>query len=150
MKAHFNQLLEQQKARAQSLEAQVASSKLTYADALRNLEQISDEIHQNRKKASLIAQSLANNKQRSLDSNVSMLDDAEELIEEYKCLPQYLGESSSPITSNLEVVEGYKNIHVSNNISPVSPNSIRYIILTLKATKIFFMNIFWIFSPQIP
>lgn len=125
MRAHFNQLLEQQKAKAQHLEAQVAASKLTYADALRNLEQISDEIHQNRKKASLVANSLANNKQRSLDSNVSMLDDAEDLIEEYKCLPQQLGDVASPNTSYLEEIDGYKNTNLSNNISPVSPLSNR-------------------------
>lgn len=125
MKAHFNQLLEQQKAKVQALEAQVAASKLTYADALRNLEQISDEIHQNRKKASLVTHTLANNKQRSLDSNVSLLDDAEDLIEEYKCLPQQLGDIASPIFSALEEVGGYKNTNLSNNLSPVSPLSNR-------------------------
>lgn len=125
MKAHFNQLLEQQKAKVQNLESQVATSKLTYADALRNLEQISDEIHQNRKKASLVAHTLANNKQRSLDSNVSMLDDAEDLIEEYKRLPQQLGDMASPIISTLEEVRGYRNTNLSNNISPVSPLSNR-------------------------
>ncbi|XP_074042564.1 uncharacterized protein [Leptinotarsa decemlineata] len=126
LKAHYNQLLEQQKSRVQSLESQVSSAKLTYADALRNLEQISDEIHLNRKKASSLVGSLSSGKQRSLDSNVSMLDDAQELIEEYKSLPQKLGELSSPITSKLEDVEGYLNpIHSSNasNSSPISPLS---------------------------
>lgn len=125
MRAHFNQLFEQQKAKVQGLEAQVATSKLTYADALRNLEEISDEIHQNRKKASLVALTLANNKQRSLDSNVSMLDDAEDLIEEYKCLPQNIGDIASPITCNMEEVEGYKNTNLSSNASPASPLSTR-------------------------
>nr|XP_023019649.1 SH3 domain-binding protein 5-like [Leptinotarsa decemlineata] len=126
LKAHYNQLLEQQKSRVQSLESQVSSAKLTYADALRNLEQISDEIHLNRKKASSLVGSLSSGKQRSLDSNVSMLDDAQELIEEYKSLPQKLGELSSPITSKLEDIEGYLNpIHSSNasNSSPISPLS---------------------------
>ncbi|KAJ8966333.1 hypothetical protein NQ314_003601 [Rhamnusium bicolor] len=123
MKAHFNQLLEQQKSKVQCLESQVTSAKLTYADALRNLEQISDEIHQNRKRASLAVNSLVSSKQRSLDSNVSMLDDAEELIEEYKCLPQKLGDLSSPITSKIEEVEGYLNTNLSSNASPVSPLS---------------------------
>lgn len=120
MKAHFNQLLEQQKAKAQ-----IVASKLTYADALRNLEQISDEIHQNRRKASLVTHTLANSKQRSLDSNVSMLDDAEDLIEEYKCLPQQLGDIDSPIFSTVEEVGGYKNTNMSNNVSPISPLSNR-------------------------
>lgn len=51
MKAQFNQHLELQKIRVQSLEKQVSNAKLTYAEALRNLEQISDEIHRNRKKS---------------------------------------------------------------------------------------------------
>lgn len=118
MKAHFNQLLEQQKSKVQSLESNVTSAKLTYADALRNLEQISDEIHQNRKKASLVVNSLSDVKQRSLDSNVSLLEDAEELIEEYKCLPQKMGDLASPITSKMEEVDGYLNTNLSN--SPVS------------------------------
>lgn len=125
MKAHFNQLLEQQKAKVQNLEAQVASSKLTYSEALRHLEQISDEIHQNRKKASLVAQSLANNKQRSLDSNVSMLDDAEDFIEEYKRLPQQLGETTSPIVTTMEEIGEFRNTNFSNDVSPVSPLSNR-------------------------
>ncbi|XP_068083689.1 uro-adherence factor A isoform X2 [Anabrus simplex] len=49
MKAHFNQLLEDQKKRVKSLEQQVGHAKMSYAEALRNLEQISDEIHRTRK-----------------------------------------------------------------------------------------------------
>ncbi|XP_023711952.1 uncharacterized protein LOC111866854 isoform X3 [Cryptotermes secundus] len=49
MKAQFNQLLEDQKKRVKSLEQQVGHSKMSYAEALRNLEQISDEIHRTRK-----------------------------------------------------------------------------------------------------
>jgi septation ring formation regulator EzrA len=45
MKAQFNQLLEDQKKRVKSLEQQVGQAKMSYAEALRNLEQISDEIH---------------------------------------------------------------------------------------------------------
>jgi cell division septum initiation protein DivIVA len=45
MKAQFNQLLEDQKKRVKSLEQQVGHAKMSYAEALRNLEQISDEIH---------------------------------------------------------------------------------------------------------
>lgn len=129
MKAHFNQLLEQQKSKVQALETQVSNAKMSYADALRQLEQISDEIHQNRKKASLLLNSSNNGKQISMDSTVSMLDDAEELIEEYKCLPHTLGELSSPIIpSKLEEVGGYRNLVLStngNSVSPVSPLSTR-------------------------
>lgn len=49
MKAQFNQLLEDQKKRVKSLEQQVGHAKMSYAEALRNLEQISDEIHRTRK-----------------------------------------------------------------------------------------------------
>ncbi|PSN38730.1 hypothetical protein C0J52_15350 [Blattella germanica] len=49
MKAQFNQLLEDQKKRVKSLEHQVGHAKMSYAEALRNLEQISDEIHRTRK-----------------------------------------------------------------------------------------------------
>ncbi|XP_051172754.1 227 kDa spindle- and centromere-associated protein-like isoform X2 [Leptopilina boulardi] len=49
MKAHFNQMLEEQKTRVSVLERSVGEAKMTYADALRNLERISDEIHRTRK-----------------------------------------------------------------------------------------------------
>jgi hypothetical protein len=116
MKAHFNHLLEQQKSKVQHYESQVATAKLTYAEALRNLEQISDEIHQTRRKASLLPPP---NKQRSQDSNESFLDDAQELVDEYKSLPSNLGASASPVTSRMEEVEGYKNVRL--NGSPISP-----------------------------
>lgn len=45
MKAHFNQMLDEQKLRVGILERSVAEAKMTYAEALRNLERISDEIH---------------------------------------------------------------------------------------------------------
>lgn len=45
MRAHFNQVLEEQKVRVSALEKSVADAKMTYAEALRNLERISDEIH---------------------------------------------------------------------------------------------------------
>lgn len=45
MKAQFNQMLEEQKTRVSLLERSVGEAKMTYAEALRNLEKISDEIH---------------------------------------------------------------------------------------------------------
>lgn len=45
MKAQFNQLLEDQKTKVKKLEIKVSSAKASYAEALHNLEQISDEIH---------------------------------------------------------------------------------------------------------
>lgn len=49
MKAHFNQMLDEQKLRVGVLERSVAEAKTTYAEALRNLECISDEIHRTRR-----------------------------------------------------------------------------------------------------
>lgn len=45
MKAHFNQMLEEQKMKVSVLERSVSEAKASYAKALRNLEKISDEIH---------------------------------------------------------------------------------------------------------
>ncbi|KAK6634362.1 hypothetical protein RUM43_011762 [Polyplax serrata] len=50
LKIHYNQLLEKQKKKVKSLEKQVTDVKLTYAHTLKNLEQISDEIHKIRQK----------------------------------------------------------------------------------------------------
>ncbi|XP_043280513.1 uncharacterized protein [Venturia canescens] len=49
MKALFNQMLEEQKTRVSVLERSVGEAKMTYAEALRNLERISDEIHRTRR-----------------------------------------------------------------------------------------------------
>ncbi|XP_032939994.2 SH3 domain-binding protein 5-like [Catharus ustulatus] len=48
LKAQFNQRLEEHKSRVNSLESSVAQAKLRYSVALRNLEQISEEIHARR------------------------------------------------------------------------------------------------------
>lgn len=111
MKAHFNQLLEQQKHRVQCLESQVANVKLSYSDALRNLEQISDEIHKTRSKASSICNSTA--KQSSVDSGDSFSEEVQEYAGDYKSLPEKLGPRSSPVFAQLEEVEGYRNVSLS-------------------------------------
>ncbi|KZC05816.1 SH3 domain-binding protein 5-like, partial [Dufourea novaeangliae] len=49
MKAYFNQMLEEQKLKVSALESSVGEAKMTYAEALRNLEKISDEIHRTRR-----------------------------------------------------------------------------------------------------
>lgn len=48
MKVKFNQLMDEQKQRVSHLEAEVINAKAAYAEALRNLESISDEIHERR------------------------------------------------------------------------------------------------------
>ncbi|XP_071553232.1 uncharacterized protein [Temnothorax nylanderi] len=49
MRAHFNQMLEEQKMKVSALERSVGEAKASYAEALRNLEKISDEIHRTRR-----------------------------------------------------------------------------------------------------
>lgn len=49
LKAQFNQVLEDQKIKVKELEKRVGAAKASYAEALCNLEQISDEIHRIRK-----------------------------------------------------------------------------------------------------
>ncbi|XP_053408536.1 SH3 domain-binding protein 5-like isoform X2 [Mercenaria mercenaria] len=48
MKAKFNQMMEERKRNVMMLEESVSNSKKTYSDALRNLEEISEAIHQKR------------------------------------------------------------------------------------------------------
>lgn len=65
------------------MESQVAAVKLTYAEALKNLEQISDEIHLKRRKSSVFYNQFdypSITKRISIDSNESLLDDAQELV----------------------------------------------------------------------
>ncbi|XP_017783685.1 PREDICTED: uncharacterized protein LOC108567618 isoform X1 [Nicrophorus vespilloides] len=114
MKAHFNYLLEQQKTRVQTLESQVSNAKWTYAEALRNLEQISDEIHRTRNNTTKLVALSAPTKQISIDSNESSYVD--DFSEEFKSLPPKL--SNLPILlNNLEDVEGYKSISPTSTIS---------------------------------
>lgn len=47
-KARYNSLLDTQKNKVQALEKDVGNAKLTYSQALRNLEKISEEIHRHR------------------------------------------------------------------------------------------------------
>lgn len=122
MKAQFNQMLEQQKTKVQNLESQVSTSKLTYADALRNLEQISDEIHRSRSKSHTTKPitPVTNNKQKSFDT---LSDDLSDFSEEYKSLPKKLSYLVSPVNTKMEDVDGYKSVNMGNNASPVSPLS---------------------------
>lgn len=114
MKAHFNHLLDKQKFQVQNWEMQVSNAKLTYAEALRNLEQISDEIHQSRSRASKVLQetSIVDEKGFNIIDN--------DLTEEFKSLPSKLTNCSSPVHANVVDIEGYKSITIGNNISPLS------------------------------
>ncbi|XP_059055918.1 uncharacterized protein LOC131849813 [Achroia grisella] len=82
-KARINSALENQKARIQTLEEQVAEAKQQYSSALRNLERISDEIHRHRSRR----QSARNDIDRSTitdtasDTNTTTSDKLEELCD---------------------------------------------------------------------
>lgn len=121
MKAQFNQMLEQQKIKVQSLESLVSASKLTYADALRNLEQISDEIHRSRNKYHVINSNSTTTKiQKPFDS---LSDEFSDVSDEYKTFPKKLNCITSPIINNMEEVQGYKTVSIGNNVSPMTPLS---------------------------
>lgn len=119
MKAHFNNLLDQQKVKVQSLESQVSNAKLTYAEALRNLEQISDEIHQSRSRASQALSEVKLSQGHSPESN-----DSYDIRDDFKSLPSKLSSFASPVQMNLDDVEGYKSVSLDSNISPMSPSSL--------------------------
>ncbi|KAM3955945.1 uncharacterized protein ACR2FA_010110 [Aphomia sociella] len=82
-KARINSALENQKARIQTLEEQVAEAKQQYSSALRNLERISDEIHKHRSRR----QSARNDIDRSTltdtasDTNTTTSDKLDELCD---------------------------------------------------------------------
>ncbi|GLV44674.1 uncharacterized protein CBL_20585 [Carabus blaptoides fortunei] len=115
MKAQFNQLLEAQRSKVQSLESQVCNAKLTYADALRNLEQISDEIHRTR-----------NNTHRTINQTATAPPESKPKVpdtigsfpdypynqedDEYMSLPATLSATTSPLQTSMEEVSGFRNI----------------------------------------
>lgn len=118
LKAEFNHMLELQKQRVQALEVQVSASKFTYADALRNLEQISDEIHRSRSKTHSLLNnnnaSMHNLKPLSSESSTSISEDFSDTSDEYKCLPNKLNYIASPLHVSSEEVDGYKSVILTN------------------------------------
>lgn len=117
MKAHFNNLLEHQKLKVQNLETQVSSAKLTYAEALRNLEQISDEIHQSRSRAQKVQQDTSAGHENSFNFVEN------NLTEEFRSLPSKMTNYVCPMQLQIDDVDGYKSIAIRNNISsPLSPS----------------------------
>ncbi|XP_018330892.1 coiled-coil domain-containing protein 18 isoform X2 [Agrilus planipennis] len=121
LKAQFYHMLEQQKAKVQNLEMQVTGVKMTYAEALRNLEQISDEIHKSRsqKGNSSTNQKLEESK-TTIDPFLCAVDNLEE---EYMSLPTKLSAKASPTRVHLEEVDGFRNVNLTNGLSPVSISS---------------------------
>lgn len=116
MKAQFNQLLESQRSKVQNLESQVCNAKLTYADALRNLEQISDEIHRTRNKTHRTLALAEESKMEPSDTigsfpEYSYNDDEDE----YMSLPATLSATTSPIQTPLDDVSGFRSIPGSSS-----------------------------------
>lgn len=105
MKAHFNHLLEVQRSKVQNLESQVCNAKLTYADALRNLEQISDEIHRTRSTTHKNL-SKTQEQQETPETIGSFPEFPYQEEDEYLSLPATLSTTSSPIQANMEEVSG--------------------------------------------
>ncbi|XP_076621815.1 uncharacterized protein LOC143342143 isoform X2 [Colletes latitarsis] len=115
MKAHFNQMLEEQKLRVSALERSVGDAKMTYAEALRNLEKISDEIHRTRRydgsdefdkqSRGMINQSVTQpNATNSTDSSVTGSPDSTDYTsDEYLRLPDKMSPSTPcPVPTRID------------------------------------------------
>lgn len=101
-RANYNGLLKTQKERINSLESRVAEAKMSYNDALKNLEQISEEIHkmrQERRKLMQIEQKAAaeRNAHQDVVDSTSTFPYPIESCDEYLDIPPKLSTKSSPI-----------------------------------------------------
>ncbi|XP_054279862.1 SH3 domain-binding protein 5-like isoform X2 [Macrosteles quadrilineatus] len=142
MKAQFNQVLEEQKTKVKYLEQKVATAKSSYAEALRNLEQISDEIHRIRKNKSeptglgvrgagvgadspLTSATVSTSTNPDTDRWTDSIGSSDsEHHEEYLRLPDKLGSSSSPIVPrNIHKDESENSEYLS--LSTVSEGRLR-------------------------
>ncbi|XP_073828981.1 uncharacterized protein isoform X2 [Musca autumnalis] len=112
-RANYNGILKTQKERINSLESKVAEAKMTYNEALKNLEQISEEIHRQRQQKQQQQQSLINYEtmlnQSAEDTTSNYTSSSGEMAtfqqfscdidtsEEYLEMPDKLSTNSSPI-----------------------------------------------------
>ncbi|XP_055684799.1 SH3 domain-binding protein 5 isoform X2 [Lutzomyia longipalpis] len=85
-RANYNGLLKSQKQRVNDLESKVADAKMTYNEALKNLEKISEEIHKMRKERRSIEMEFG-------ASNSSQIDSSDEYLD----FPAKLTSKSSPV-----------------------------------------------------
>ncbi|XP_034672278.1 uncharacterized protein LOC117903888 isoform X1 [Drosophila subobscura] len=115
-RANYNGLLKAQKLRVNELEAKVSAAKLTYNEALKNLEQISEDIHRQRQQRNnlrnyeamlrqvdavdaLSGGGMQNARGRDRDRDDDDNDDADEVDleeEDYLRMPDRLGSAGSP------------------------------------------------------
>ncbi|XP_006565841.1 uncharacterized protein LOC410546 isoform X2 [Apis mellifera] len=136
MKAHFNQMLEEQKLRVSALERSVGEAKMTYAEALRNLEKISDEIHRTRKydgaddfdkssRDNIDQQpSLQPNTTTSTDSSVTGSPDSTDYTsDEYLRLPDKMSPNMQcPVPTRIDREPSSEYLGLSNlNLSSTEP-----------------------------
>ncbi|XP_016995281.2 uncharacterized protein [Drosophila takahashii] len=94
-RANYNGLLKAQKSRVNELEAKVSAAKLTYNEALKNLEQISEDIHRQRQQRNNLLNYEAMLRQvdaQELDEEApEEEEEEEEEPEEYLRMPDRLG-----------------------------------------------------------
>ncbi|XP_003488545.1 uncharacterized protein LOC100745611 isoform X1 [Bombus impatiens] len=135
MKAHFNQMLEEQKLRVSALERSVGEAKMTYAEALRNLEKISDEIHRTRKydgaddfdkcsRDTVGQPSLQPNAGTPTDSSVTGSPDSTDYTsDEYLRLPEKMSPSTQcPVPTRIDREPSSEYLGLSNlNVSSTEP-----------------------------
>ncbi|XP_033336188.1 uncharacterized protein LOC117226196 isoform X2 [Megalopta genalis] len=135
MKAHFNQMLEEQKFRVSALERSVGDAKMTYAEALRNLEKISDEIHRTRRydgtddlsKHSRDTVNQAGNQSKSANSSDSSVtgspDSTDYTSDEYLHLPDKMSPNAPcPVPTRIDREPSSEYLGLSNlNLSSTEP-----------------------------
>ncbi|XP_076241955.1 uncharacterized protein LOC143183967 isoform X2 [Calliopsis andreniformis] len=135
MKAQFNQMLEEQKLRVSALERSVGEAKMTYAEALRNLEKISDEIHRTRRydgvddynkhSRDTVDQSATQpNTATSTDSSVTGSPDSTDYTsDEYLRLPDKMSPNTPcPVPTRLDREPSSEYLGLSNlNLSSTEP-----------------------------
>ncbi|XP_055710926.1 SH3 domain-binding protein 5 isoform X2 [Phlebotomus papatasi] len=85
-RANYNGLLKSQKQKVNDLEARVSDAKMTYNEALKNLERISEEIHKMRKERQAIEVEYGASNSSQIESN-----------DEYLDFPPKLSTKSSPV-----------------------------------------------------
>ncbi|XP_076293014.1 uncharacterized protein LOC143215101 isoform X2 [Lasioglossum baleicum] len=135
MKAHFNQMLEEQKLRVSVLERSVGEAKMTYAEALRNLEKISDEIHRTRRydgtddfsERSRNSVDKAGNPSKSANSSDSSVtgspDSTDYTSDEYLHLPDKMSPNiPCPVPTRMDRETSSEYLGLSNiNLSSTEP-----------------------------
>ncbi|XP_044007592.1 SH3 domain-binding protein 5-like isoform X1 [Aphidius gifuensis] len=125
-KAQFHQMLENQRNRVSVLERAVAEAKMTYAEALRNLEKISDEIHQTRRyDGSTTNESTGQQENAPItpeSSETGSADSVDYLSDKYPELPDKLSPKTAVSnTSKIDLTSNYSFGTNSFNLSSTEP-----------------------------